>query len=668
VTVSGRSDYIPGIDGLRAIAVISVLLYHVDHTWLPGGFSGVDIFFVISGFVVSRATSGIEFGGFFELVKKFYRRRFLRILPAALVFLVVMQLASSLFIPSMQRLGVPDLTALASAGGLANVILWMRAGDYFDGATALNPFTHMWSLAVEEQYYFIFPAFAALIFTQRWRRLALAVLLLAAVISLALAAYFTARDHAFAFYMLPTRFWELAAGMLLFLGLRRLTDVHAPQWVQLAVQCAAVALILSSVVFLGEANFPFPLAIAPVLGSLLTIGAVSLWPSSMLARALSFRPIRYVGSISYSLYLWHWGVIVLMLWTTGLDSLAYKAIAIGVSFGLAALSYRFVEQPFRSSQRWRGARSWVVLAGAVAAIGIATSGVAGLVFFRPLLTQSVIKDTAVWSPYVRVEIDGPCKVSQGSKRFVQGEVISFAADGCEKAAQIFVVGDSHAQAYARTVAEVATLGHDARVYTATGCTVLDPFVTSGVREESGGCTLFIRQSLAEIEASARPGDVLFLPGLRQERFREHWEAGIRPVPTGGNKDEESTNIAAARTLLAAVLEKGVRVVFELPGPVFKISPFRCFDWFNSGNPACVDGPTVAQAELNARRAVAVRQIAALQAADSRVEVWDSTPVLCPDDPCALMRNGKPIVWDTDHLSGYGAQLLAPSFAQLVSPL
>jgi len=214
VSSAPRSTYVPHIDGLRAVAVLSVILYHLNERWLPGGFSGVDIFFVISGFVVSasvaelKKTSPLGFFGYF------YARRILRIVPALVVCLVVTHIATMLFVPWAWLSSANDRTGLYAFFGLSNFILAYAGNDYFSPTSDFNPYTHTWSLGVEEQFYLITPLF--MLFA--WRFLPKhAKLLFAVVAALSLAAAYAVshRNQTFVFYLTPFRAWELALGALL---------------------------------------------------------------------------------------------------------------------------------------------------------------------------------------------------------------------------------------------------------------------------------------------------------------------------------------------------------------------------------------------------------------------------------------------------------------------
>jgi peptidoglycan/LPS O-acetylase OafA/YrhL len=354
-----RTDItIAGIGGLRALAVLSVVLFHVHAAWLPGGFVGVDVFFVISGFVVAHSVHGKAQASFRDYYLWFYRRRFLRILPAILLFVLVAAFLGVLFIPAAPASKFIELTGIASIFGASNFALLWKAGDYFAASTEYNTFTHTWSLAVEEQYYLLFPFFSYAIIVRQWaspapRRFALALVALASVVSLGLCAATTAAWREFAFYMLPTRFWELGLGFLL----RVLGEGRLPRPGGVADRCATVGSLAAfaglAVAFIATdpTRFPFPGALLPCIATAALVWVVWRFPAGIANRILTIRPLPFFGEISYSLYLWHWGVVVLMRWTTGIGTLPLELSALGLMFALACASYYLVERPLRYDRR-----------------------------------------------------------------------------------------------------------------------------------------------------------------------------------------------------------------------------------------------------------------------------------------------------------------------------
>ncbi|MDV2216902.1 acyltransferase family protein, partial [Burkholderia pseudomallei] len=348
----GKTAYLPYIDGLRAWAVLSVMLYHLDARWLPGGFAGVDIFFVISGFVVSVSVANrgpMSLGPFLLF---FYARRMRRILPALVAALLATALVSTLFIPASYLSDRNRTTGLLAFFGLSNVILGAPGGDYFSPKAEFNPYTHTWSLGVEEQFYLLFPLLFHAWRAGGKRRYASAALFAAGLCaSLAWSVWARPAMHAQAFYLIFGRFWELAAGVLLYQCVARAGRPAgrpaAAFGIEAGVWASAVA-VLAGFVASKPALYPFPGALVPVAGALGLLGLLHGRARASPVRAALEQPaLRFVGRISYSLYLWHWPVFVVFRWTLGLDSAGGKASALLVACALATASYRFIETPLR---------------------------------------------------------------------------------------------------------------------------------------------------------------------------------------------------------------------------------------------------------------------------------------------------------------------------------
>ncbi|MEL6764342.1 MAG: acyltransferase [Cyanobacteria bacterium J06607_6] len=335
--------YRPDIDGLRTIAVLPVVLYHAGVAGFTGGFVGVDIFFVISGFLITTIIYQELEEGRFSLVR-FYERRARRILPALFAVIFASLVAGwFLLVPAdYDHMGRSAVSALAF---VSNIWFWRNSGGYFGGATDYLPLLHTWSLAVEEQFYILFPLL--LMALHRFARsLLLPAILVLVAGSLILAAWATPRMPSASFYLLPTRIWELGVGSLLALGLVR---TEAPR----ALREVAGGLGLLAVlvpVFLYDSRMVFPgmAALPPVMGAALLIWAGTAGPV-MASRLLSLRPMAWIGLISYSLYLWHWPIMAFVrnrLFTVELEP-TWQVATILASFLAGWASWCFVERPFR---------------------------------------------------------------------------------------------------------------------------------------------------------------------------------------------------------------------------------------------------------------------------------------------------------------------------------
>lgn len=342
--MADRIGYRADIDGLRAVAVLSVLFFHADLSF-PGGFVGVDVFFVISGYLITRLiVADLEKGRF--SFKNFWARRLRRIWPAA-SFTTLLTLAVGAVLLGPEDYRTLGADAIAQTLMLANV-RFMTSADYFAVSADLRALLHMWSLAVEEQFYLVHPFVVVLLW--RWKaRLLRPVFVLCGLASLALSAAMLDRFPQATFYLLPTRAWELLLGGILALS---------PGWMIRSPRkgaCVAFAGLLLVIVpmFVYGRTTPFPglTALPPCLGTAMMILA-GTGNSNIISACFSWEPVRRIGLISYSLYLVHWPILAMMRSMTSPEepSLAARWLVVPVSFLLAYLSWRFVENRFRHAR------------------------------------------------------------------------------------------------------------------------------------------------------------------------------------------------------------------------------------------------------------------------------------------------------------------------------
>ena len=456
--------YRPDVDGLRAVAVLAVLAYHAFPHSAPGGFAGVDVFFVISGFLITGIIlDGLKDGSF--TFAEFYWRRVRRIFPA-----LILVLASSLLLGWLLLL--PDEFAMlgkhvaAGAGFVSNIVFWREAG-YFDAAAELKPLLHLWSLGVEEQYYFVWPLLLFL-FRKDAKRMLGMMLALAAVSFAANVLLIGARPEA-AFYLPLTRFWELmAGGLLAFFGLR---PAHHPNARAIA---GAGLLALSFGLLDGQRDFPGWWALLPVAGSALLISA---GPAAWINRnLLASRAMVYVGLISYPLYLWHWPLLSYARIVHGGEppaALRWGLLAAAVV--LSVLTYELVEKKIRFARLPVMRRiSFPALAASMA-----VAGLAGL-----LALQSHLQPRSASVPLVLEISSASADWSYGGDRVIPGDT--------EKAVLFF--GDSHMQHYwpriEKIVRERAAPLHTVMFKTTGGCAPVP-----GIERRSQQCVRFVEEGL-----------------------------------------------------------------------------------------------------------------------------------------------------------------------------
>jgi peptidoglycan/LPS O-acetylase OafA/YrhL len=340
--------YRPEIDGLRAIALTSILLYHLGFSSFKGGFIGVDIFFVISGFLItSIITREIEKGTF--IIANFYERRARRILPALTLILILSAVASWFFLPPNEFISFAK-SIFSVILFTSNIFFW-RDGDYFVTDASLKPLLHTWSLGVEEQFYLFFPLF--LMALKKFKQnIIFFIILVLCISSLALAQYASVNYKNANFYLLPTRFWELGLGALCSIRISKINIIKNSELKDL-ISLTGLAFIIYAMLFFDEKT-PFPsfFTLIPTIGTVFIILYGS--PNSGIGKLLANRGIVFIGLISYSAYLIHQPLIAFKNIHFGFDqSTISKLVTLLAIFFLAFLSYKYIESPFRNRDRFK---------------------------------------------------------------------------------------------------------------------------------------------------------------------------------------------------------------------------------------------------------------------------------------------------------------------------
>jgi peptidoglycan/LPS O-acetylase OafA/YrhL len=346
------TPYRPDIDGLRAVAVLAVLAYHAWPHALCGGFVGVDVFFVISGFLITRILIAPDFS-----FASFYARRVRRIFPALLIVLAATVAIGATFLPPDN---LRSLLVHTIGGGLfvANIVSYHDVG-YFNGVAELKPLVHLWSLGVEEQFYLLWPV---LVWLAVRRRVLMPTIATIGVVSLALFLWWSDRDPRAAFYLSPARFWELLAGAML-------VRVAVPERWRSVAAATGLALIATSAALLSaETEFPGVLMLVPIAGACLVVASPG---PHRAGRLLASRIAVAIGLISYPLYLWHWPLLSLLRNFDRAPSIEAICATVALSFVLAALTWRAVERPL-VTLRLRSV-AMALAAAMLAGVGLATA-------------------------------------------------------------------------------------------------------------------------------------------------------------------------------------------------------------------------------------------------------------------------------------------------------
>jgi peptidoglycan/LPS O-acetylase OafA/YrhL len=611
--------YRPDIDGLRALAVAVVVAFHAFPRLLPGGFVGVDVFFVISGFLISGIIFGAQARGEFTF-RDFYRRRIARIFPALAVVT-----AASLVIgwAVLIALDYRRLGNNASAAGVfgANVAFWLESG-YFDVAAARKPLLHLWSLGVEEQFYLVWPPLLVLAARRRWN--AGVVIGVVGLASLAISL-FTTRSNADAAFFLPfARMWELALGA--FLAWR-----HQQGRASLAVNAnvmsgGGVALIVAACLFLNSADlFPGWLALIPVAGAaLVVLAGPGAWIN---ARILSLRPVVFVGLISYPLYLWHWPLLAFARGRSPDElDVAQRLALVVVGAALAWATYEWVERPIRHGRFARATWRTPVLVAALMLVTVAGLGVgAGRLPTRLDLAYPQLSRFAF--DYRSEYRSNICQLAERSVGRRIADVCVDSSFGRRGVPSVLLLGDSHAaHLYPGLRALAAERGLALAQYTAAGC-------TPAPGPPAAACQFVDRVALDFI--AARKPTVLVIASAWHEVDVAELTAMIASARSGA---------PTARIVVVGPVPQWVeplplvilRHLQQHPGAQVP----RYLNEGLLGEPANND--------VRLRLALANQPVTYLSAQS----------VLCGPAGCLATVDGAPIAWDAAHLTPSGSRLMA----------
>lgn len=613
-----RSD----IDGLRALAVLPVLLFHVGVPGFDGGYVGVDVFFVISGFLITGIIAREVDEGRFSLWN-FYERRARRILPALFAVVAAVLLgASLLFLPGDFETVPPS--AIAALGFVANIWFFSQAG-YFHQASESMPLLHTWSLGVEEQFYIFFPLGLLMVarFAARWR---VALILLAFVASLAWAISTQGAGDGFAFYMLPPRGWELMAGALLALG--AVPEVHSRSLRELLSALGVAGILYATFAYDEQTVFPGVAAIPPVLGAALLVHCA---PGTLTGKLLSWRPAVWVGLASYSLYLWHWPLVVFAHYAKGGPLAGWEVAAVVIaSLMLAAASLRWIETPWRDRKRY-SRRSVFITSGAGIA-GLAAISL-GLISLGPWAQR--------FSPAVAL-------LGQGRNDFSPARdacmPITYPTPdprctlGAKLAPDALLWGDSHGVELAWVLGQQAqTAGRSLAQRTQGSC----PPILDFAKPEQPDCALTNRLVMAEISDST---------SIRTVYLAGNW--------AGGDYDSPATLQKLEATILR-LQQLGKHVVFI--GPV----PTQAFDVPRATSRAAAYGlaqPVGIDLDLYGQKADWVRSRYPAWR-NNGVEIIDPAVALFDGQRSRIVADGHALYFDNHHLTLAGARLVLDKHAQ-----
>jgi len=633
--------YREDIDGLRAFAVLAVIVHHADPFALASGYLGVDIFFVISGYVIALSLMGREDRSLGVFLKHFYTRRVKRLMPALIVCIAVSSVVFAIIDPNPT---ISLHTGVAALLGVSNIYLYFQQLDYFATDISFNAFTHTWSLGIEEQFYLVLPTLLWATTrgncAQRDTR-PFWTIALVSLFSFGLFVILRQSQPLASFYLLHTRFWQLGAGILLALSHHaRSPSIHARPAPVRRIGWQGVFLIaLIGGMTLQDMDDRL-LTILTVAFTLLVIAA----PDRSWLAGNSIA--AYLGRISYSLYLWHWPLLVF-------EAMAPRAMwssptfLIVLFFGSSIASYHLVERPLRRKAWSLKSRRDALYGLMASAAAIAFLLVLPMDRIRPLFIPE--HNRFLERPYLPLPTGGShaasCVIDE-RRRLLEATTFdncTFAPERDRSIPTIWAIGDSHAGHFQGML---SGLHHDLGL----GIHLVE-IAGQHFPPSSGQGSPSRRRLMEDIRAQMRPGDVVLLSRLYLTRTN----------PTRIMDGVIEDWIAAVEPFLREMSERSVTVVIPGPPPIFTFDDIRACD---RDRPASCGVP----------RDHLIRPISEIHAAletlatrHGNLRILKIFDILCPNDQrsCTPVRNGVFTMRDRDHLNVYGAKLLTEDFLKLI---
>ena len=633
-----KNRYRPEIDGLRAFAVITVIINHFNKDILPGGYLGVDIFFVISGFVITSSLYQRPSKNFIDFISGFYERRIKRLLPALSVFVLITSIAICLF----NRNPIFSLrTGMTSLFGLSNLYLLKQSTNYFAPSTELNVFTHTWSLGVEEQFYILFPF---LIWfsgfgrqTQNGTRNLFLIVGTLTIGSLIGFFYLYQFNQPAAYFFMPSRFWEMAAGCLIFLGFEK--NKYIKKFFE------KVPPMLPLILVVVVMYLPKFLAIVSTLTVVILVMALlaSLEKKTTAAfKILTHPKVVYLGLISYSLYLWHWAVLSISRWTVGIHWWSVP-IQVALMLGLAVASYRWVETPIRRYNYFGKRLKTFLVSGGVLII-VSSSLVAlgkplkGKFYTGNKQSEKFITSSNSFGKSTGGYNGRNCHFN--NKDFE----ISLSLKNCllqsdKEQITFFFAGNSHTNHH-RALHYKLHKENKVNIFSAT-INVCD-FLGDNCKNNS--------QSLIEnwILDNIKKGDVVVISN-RNESTTENKNSWLFT----------RSNIEAINKFNKWIVSKGGKVIIFAPTPEFKLSIVQCKpDWFRPF-PNSLCKRTIEEVKKEKSKVYFLLN----NYLDKKIMIYDPIPDICFDGVCPMLdKLAKPLYVDDDHLTDYAnTKYLFPGF-------
>jgi len=635
--LTNKLQYRADIDGLRAVAVLAVIASHLPERFLPSGFLGVDVFFAISGFVVTASLLGQQRTQLTHLYIGFLARRVKRLLPALSVCVAVTALVVLATDPFPRH---SIQTGLAALFGFANILLFFFELDYFSPSSIFNAFTHTWSLGVEEQFYVVFPMFVWLFYfrtnSDSFKALA-GAMVVGGLFSVAMFAWLYEDNQPAAFFLMPMRIWELGIGALVFLGSRR---IRSGPWRHILRRLAPLVLAALIACFFVPEQYAMPTTLLAVSFTGLLLATDD---HNLAARLLMLPPIVYIGRISYSLYLWHWPIIALgpivlaPSWRLSAFYVVFMAVA-------AVLSFHWIEKPLRF-------RTWTSRRIHDIGLAVACNLVLGAVLLIMMAQPDSSTDTSTTAslhppPYLPIIPSGKshvmtCALDGGSRQYKPDTVENCTVVPEPGMPTIWTMGDSHSGHLQGMLYELHdTLGVGVHLVETPGWS----FPFEPATEFAPRLAVF-----NEITQQFQTGDIVVVSRLFISRTEPKAVLEIRPW------------IYNAGLLADDLASRGMHLVITGPPPIF---PYNDIRECSMGEKDSCRLERDVFADLVDE---VMMLLARLEDSKSNVTIFNIFDAVCPaGDTYCYPDNGSNFLYrDKDHFNSLGSKLLAEPFVDML---
>lgn len=657
------NGYRPDIDGLRAVAVCSVLGFHAGIPGISGGFAGVDVFFVISGFLITSLLVD-EYNRTRRVsLTAFWARRIRRLAPALILVLAVILLSSVLFLERVSgEVGALARAALWVSLINANHFFLLQDGDYFSAAAESNPLLHTWSLAVEEQYYLVWPVAIALGMKVFSMRTILYLAFTVLVPSLLASWYWTATDPAVAFYIAPSRAWELMVGSCLALSQKGGWLPQSPKLLKFLASIGFLAICFSMALLSSDRYFPSPTGLFPVLGTAMVIAArCRSNNNTVVSNLLSWGPLVYIGKISYPLYLWHWPILVTMRSNRLYEeSILMDLVALAIAIAIAIVTYEFVEQRI-----WRVAKRknkrWIFVCGISATVAV---------MFMALIVGAWARFGWWYSEEERwldaSRKDMPQLNCLFSERLPTSKEIDDCFPDMDKPA-VLLWGDSHANHWRSAIESAGEkVGVTVATLTQRACRPLSGPVGSDACVEFNR---FVASNLAQWKQDRKLQGII---------LSARWPEGTGTIATSvsdrtswkpghyfdkrANSQQELLALFAVelRSVLATARDYGLKVLLVMPSPVQKYAAAHCLSVLESHR--CL----VTEDALSAYVSPAEKILREVATEFDNVRLLEPRSFMCQGGNCPVVIDGVIAYTDDDHISNSFAIKIADAFVPLLN--